>query len=103
DKFEKLLDDLNLLRPKGKTVLKLEEAFDVAAELGYPVLVRPSYVIGGSRMEIVYNEDELDAYLSNSHNFKNKHQILIDKYLRVIEIEEDAITDGDTTIVQGIM
>lgn len=103
DKFEKLLDDLNLLRPKGKTVLKLEEAFDVAAELGYPVLVRPSYVIGGSRMEIVYNEDELDAYLTKSLNFQTKHPILIDKYLTGIEIEVDAISDGDTTIVPGIM
>lgn len=53
DKFEQLLNDLNLLRPKGKTVLRLEEAFEVANDIGYPVLVRPSYVIGGSRMEII--------------------------------------------------
>ena len=103
DKFEMLLDELNLLRPKGKTVLKLDDAFEVANELGYPVLVRPSYVIGGSRMEIVYDDDELKAYLAKSMDYDTKHPILIDKYLTGIEVEVDAISDGETTIVPGIM
>src|SRR5699024_7093801 len=64
DKLELLLDELKLLRAKGKIVLKLDDAYEVANELGYPVLVRPSYVIGGSRMEIVYDDDELKAYLA---------------------------------------
>lgn len=102
DKFEILLAELDLLRPKGKTVLKLEQAMETAKEIGYPVLVRPSYVIGGSRMEIVYNDDELYAYLA-----KNKvtydHPVLIDKYVTGIEVEVDAISDGENTIIPGIM
>src|SRR5699024_12020820 len=92
-----------LLRPKGKTVLKLDDAYEVANELGYPVLVRPSYVIGGSRMEIVYDDDELKAYLAKSMDYDTKHPILIDKYLTGIEVEVDDISDGETTIMLGIM
>ncbi|MFC4557041.1 carbamoyl-phosphate synthase large subunit [Virgibacillus kekensis] len=103
DKFELLLDDLDLLRPKGKSVLKLDRAREVASELGYPVLVRPSYVIGGSRMEIVYDDDELNAYLAKSNGIDDQHPILIDKYITGIEIEVDAISDGQTVIVPGIM
>ncbi|ASN05831.1 carbamoyl-phosphate synthase large subunit [Virgibacillus necropolis] len=103
DKFEQLLNDLDLLRPKGKSVLKLDQALDVANEIGYPVLVRPSYVIGGSRMEIVYDDEELNAYLAKSNSTDDKHPILIDKYITGIEVEVDAISDGETTIVPGIM
>ncbi|GAQ18858.1 carbamoyl-phosphate synthase large chain [Oceanobacillus picturae] len=103
DKFEILLDELDLLRPKGKAVKKMNQALDVANEIGYPVLVRPSYVIGGSRMEIVYNEDELKAYLAKTTNMNTEHPILVDKYITGIEIEVDAISDGETTIVPGIM
>ncbi|PAV29935.1 carbamoyl phosphate synthase large subunit [Virgibacillus profundi] len=103
DKFEILLEELNLLRPKGKAVLKLDQALDVANDIGYPVLVRPSYVIGGSRMEIVYDDEELQSYLKKSNNINNEHPILIDKYITGIEVEVDAISDGETTIVPGIM
>src|SRR5699024_8710852 len=95
--------DLHLLRPKGKAVLNLSEATAVANSIGYPVLVRPSYVIGGSRMEIVYNDDELQAYLIKTESITDEHPILIDKYLTGIEVEVDAISDGETTIVPGIM
>ncbi|GAA0445702.1 carbamoyl-phosphate synthase (glutamine-hydrolyzing) large subunit [Lentibacillus halophilus] len=103
DKFEALLNELNLLRPKGKAVPQLDDAFDAARELGYPVLVRPSYVIGGSRMDVVHDEEELDAYLAKSDGADSEHPILIDKYLTGIEIEVDAISDGETVIVPGIM
>lgn len=103
DKFEQLLNDLDLLRPKGKTVVKLNQAFKAAEEIGYPVLVRPSYVIGGSRMEIVYDDEELQAYLAKSNGADDAHPILIDKYIIGIEVEVDAISDGESVIVPGIM
>ncbi|WP_010649424.1 carbamoyl-phosphate synthase large subunit [Oceanobacillus massiliensis] len=103
DKFEILLDELNLLRPNGKAVRKLDQAIKVANTIGYPVLVRPSYVIGGSRMEIVYDDKELETYLAKSDNIDPEHPILIDKYLTGIEAEVDAISDGETTIIPGIM
>uniref|UniRef100_UPI00301B06CC carbamoyl-phosphate synthase large subunit n=1 Tax=Oceanobacillus massiliensis TaxID=1465765 RepID=UPI00301B06CC len=103
DKFEILLDELNLLRPNGKAVRKLDQAIEVANTIGYPVLVRPSYVIGGSRMEIVYDDKELETYLAKSDNIDPEHPILIDKYLTGIEAEVDAISDGETTIIPGIM
>ncbi|WP_430786067.1 carbamoyl-phosphate synthase large subunit [Virgibacillus flavescens] len=103
DKFEQLLDELDLQRPQGKSVLKLNQALKVANEIGYPVLVRPSYVIGGSRMEIVYDDEELNGYLTKFSSTDDKHPILIDKYITGIEVEVDAISDGETTIVPGIM
>ncbi|RLL45258.1 carbamoyl-phosphate synthase large subunit [Oceanobacillus piezotolerans] len=103
DKFEQLLDNLNLVRPKGKAVRKYEDAITVANEIGYPVLVRPSYVIGGSKMEIVHHDEELQAYLAKSDNINPEHPILIDQYLTGMEVEVDAICDGETTIIPGIM
>ncbi|WP_010096749.1 carbamoyl-phosphate synthase large subunit [Ornithinibacillus scapharcae] len=103
DKFEVLLDELQLLRPEGKTVKRIEQAIDVAETIGYPVLVRPSYVIGGSRMEIVYSKQELELYLQKTGHITDRHPILIDKYITGIEVEVDAISDGETTIVPGIM
>ncbi|MCT2538033.1 carbamoyl-phosphate synthase large subunit [Aquibacillus koreensis] len=103
DKFEQLLSELNIAQPKGKSVRKLDQAIDAANEIGYPVLVRPSYVIGGSQMEIVYNDEELYNYLKKSNRIEHKHPVLIDKYLTGIEVEVDAISDGETTIIPGIM
>ncbi|WP_042144960.1 carbamoyl-phosphate synthase large subunit [Paucisalibacillus sp. EB02] len=103
DKFEVLLDELKLLRPQGKAVKHMDHAIEVAESIGYPVLVRPSYVIGGSRMEIVYNTEELEAYLEKTGHITDCHPILIDKYITGIEVEVDAISDGETTIVPGIM
>ncbi|MBM7571760.1 carbamoyl-phosphate synthase large subunit [Aquibacillus albus] len=103
DKFEQLLGELEIPQPKGKSVRQLDQAIDTANEIGYPVLVRPSYVIGGSQMEIVYNDDELYSYLNKTNHIKHKHPVLIDKYLTGIEMEVDAISDGETTIIPGIM
>ncbi|RYG74104.1 carbamoyl-phosphate synthase large subunit [Lentibacillus lipolyticus] len=103
DKFELFLNELDLPRPNGKAVSQLNEAFDAAGAIGYPVLVRPSYVIGGSRMDIVHDEEELQAYLAKSDGADSEHPILIDKYITGIEVEVDAISDGETVIVPGIM
>ncbi|GAA0299209.1 carbamoyl-phosphate synthase large subunit [Gracilibacillus halotolerans] len=103
DKFEQLLRELEIAQPKGKSVLKLNQAKETAKEIGYPVLVRPSYVIGGSQMEIVYNEEELEAYLEKTDHIEHRHPVLIDKYLTGIEVEVDAISDGETVIIPGVM
>ncbi|WP_066194076.1 MULTISPECIES: carbamoyl-phosphate synthase large subunit [Gracilibacillus] len=103
DKFEQLLQELDIPQPQGKSVRQLDQAKEAAAGIGYPVLVRPSYVIGGSQMEIVYNEEELEGYLAKTNHIKHKHPVLIDKYLTGIEVEVDAISDGETTIIPGVM
>ncbi|MGN8645078.1 carbamoyl-phosphate synthase large subunit [Gracilibacillus sp. HCP3S3_G5_1] len=103
DKFEQLLQELQIPQPQGKSVRQLAQAKEVAASIGYPVLVRPSYVIGGSQMEIVYSEAELENYLAKTNHIKHKHPVLIDKYLTGIEVEVDAISDGETTIIPGVM
>lgn len=101
--FEALLEKLSLRRPIGKTVTKSEEAIKVASDIGYPVLVRPSYVIGGSRMEIVYEESELHTYIEKYPDINEGEPLLIDQYVTGIEVDVDAISDGKTTIVPGIM
>lgn len=103
DKFEKALQDLDIPQPKGKTSTSKEEAILIADEIGYPVLVRPSYVLGGRAMEIVYNEKELAHYMENAVEASPEHPVLIDRYLTGKEVEVDAICDGETTIIPGIM
>ncbi|MDC3412858.1 carbamoyl-phosphate synthase large subunit [Aquibacillus sp. 3ASR75-11] len=103
DKFENLLNELNIPQPQGRSVHHLDQAIQTAKEIGYPVLVRPSYVIGGSQMEIIYTEVELQGYLKKTSKTHNEHPILIDKYLTGIEVEVDAISDGKTTVIPGIM
>ena len=103
DKFEKALQDLDIPQPKGKTSTSKEEAIVIADEIGYPVLVRPSYVLGGRAMEIVYNEKELAHYMENAVEASPEHPVLIDRYLTGKEVEVDAICDGETTIIPGIM
>ncbi|WP_153462520.1 MULTISPECIES: carbamoyl-phosphate synthase large subunit [Sediminibacillus] len=103
DKFEHLMNELDILQPQGKSVRQLDQAVAVAEQIGYPVLVRPSYVIGGSQMEIVYNNDELAAYLKKSNHIKHTHPILIDKYLTGIELEVDAVCDGENIVIPGMM
>ncbi|CQR47763.1 Carbamoyl-phosphate synthase large chain [Paraliobacillus sp. PM-2] len=103
DKFEQMLSRIDVPQPKGKSVKQLDQAKEAANEIGYPVLVRPSYVIGGSQMEIVYSDEELFTYLEKNTKMKHKHPVLIDKYLTGIEVEVDAISDGETTIIPGIM
>ncbi|HAI79596.1 MAG TPA: carbamoyl-phosphate synthase large subunit, partial [Chryseobacterium sp.] len=80
-----------------------EEALVIAEEIGYPVLVRPSYVLGGRAMEIVYDEKDLAHYMTNAVKESSEHPILIDRYLTGQEVEVDAISDGETVVIPGIM
>src|SRR5690625_2935404 len=103
NKFEQLLEELNLAKPNGKAVTTKQKAIEIANEIGYPVLVRPSYVIGGAQMEIVHNEEELNNYLQIVTNISEEKPLLIDQYLTGIEVDVDAISDGETTFIPGIM
>lgn len=103
EKFDELLEKLGITRPKGKGVWSLEEGLEEASRLGFPVLVRPSYVIGGQGMEITHDEEELKFYLENAFAKDKKNPILIDKYLMGREIEVDAISDGENVLIPGIM
>ncbi|MGG0382294.1 carbamoyl-phosphate synthase large subunit [Priestia filamentosa] len=103
DKFEKALARLGVPQPLGKTATSTEQAVNIAREIGYPVLVRPSYVLGGRAMEIVYKEEELLYYMENAVKAHPDHPVLIDRYLTGQEIEVDAICDGETVVIPGIM
>ncbi|TCJ06048.1 carbamoyl-phosphate synthase large subunit [Cytobacillus praedii] len=103
DKFEQALSELHIPQPKGKTALSVEEAVKIANGIGYPVLVRPSYVLGGRAMEIVYKEEELLHYMKNAVKVNPEHPVLIDRYLTGKEIEVDAISDGENVLIPGIM
>ena len=103
EKFEAVLEKLDIKRPKGVAVWSLNEGKIEAEKLGYPVLVRPSYVLGGQGMEITYDEKELSKYLDNSFERDSKNPVLIDKYLIGKEIEVDAICDGEKILIPGIM
>ncbi|GEP79938.1 carbamoyl-phosphate synthase large subunit [Staphylococcus carnosus] len=101
--FEALLNKIDVPQPKGKTATSPEEALENAREIGYPVVVRPSYVLGGRAMEIVYNDAELGNYMREAVKASPEHPVLVDRYLTGKEIEVDAICDGDTVIIPGIM
>lgn len=103
EKFDALLEELNIARPKGKGVWSVGEGIEEANRLKFPVLVRPSYVIGGQGMEITHDEEELVFYLENAFAKDKKNPILIDKYLMGREIEVDAISDGENILIPGIM
>ncbi len=103
EKFDELLESLGIRRPKGKGVWSVEEGVKVANELKFPVLVRPSYVLGGQGMEITYNEKQLIKYLSEAFGKDSKNPVLIDRYLGGREIEVDAICDGTDVFIPGIM
>ncbi|WP_145023652.1 carbamoyl-phosphate synthase large subunit [Paenibacillus sp. Y412MC10] len=102
-KFEALLSRLQIAQPKGSTVTSVDEAVDTAQSLGYPVLVRPSYVLGGRAMEIVYSDDELLSYMEQAVKINPEHPVLIDRYMLGKEVEVDAICDGETVVIPGIM
>ncbi|OAB33881.1 carbamoyl-phosphate synthase large subunit [Paenibacillus glacialis] len=102
-KFEALLSRLNIPQPNGKTVTSVGEAVETAQKIGYPVLVRPSYVLGGRAMEIVYSDDELLNYMEYAVQINPEHPVLIDSYMLGKEVEVDAICDGETVIIPGIM
>ncbi|MBO7293444.1 MAG: carbamoyl-phosphate synthase large subunit, partial [Clostridia bacterium] len=101
--FENLLNELNIPRAKGKAVTKLEDGIAAAAEIGYPVLVRPSFVLGGRAMQIVANEDQLRHYLKTAVEIDEDKPVLVDKYIEGREVEVDAICDGHNVFVPGIM
>ena len=103
EKFDELLEKLNINRPKGIAVWSTEEGVKHASEIGYPVLVRPSYVLGGQGMEITYDEAKLSKYLESAFLRDSKNPVLIDKYLTGREIEVDAICDGKDILIPGIM
>ncbi|PZL04485.1 carbamoyl-phosphate synthase large subunit, partial [Staphylococcus aureus] len=101
--FEALLRKINVPQPQGKSATSPEEALANAAEIGYPVVVRPSYVLGGRAMEIVDNDKELENYMTQAVKASPEHPVLVDRYLTGKEIEVDAICDGETVIIPGIM
>lgn len=103
DKFLNLLKNLNIPYPPGGAAYSLEDAVRVAEKIGYPVLVRPSYVLGGRAMEIVYSRDELEKYIKAAIEISIKHPILIDKYILGKEAEVDGISDGEDVLIPGIM
>ncbi len=103
DRTHWLLNSLGIPYPPGKAVTSMEEALKVAREVGYPVLVRPSYVLGGRAMDIVYNEEEMRSYLEYVVSVAPDRPILVDKYLAGTEAEVDAICDGETCLIPGIM
>lgn len=102
-RFEELLRSLNIAQPLGITVTSIDEAVEKSAHLGFPVIVRPSYVLGGRAMEIVYNEHELLDYMKRAVQINPEHPVLIDRYMIGREMEVDAICDGETVFIPGIM
>ena len=103
EKFSQLLDILDIATPKGCAVKNREEAFEAAPRLGYPLVVRPSFVIGGRAMQVVYSDEELDKYLKEAVKLSHEHPVLIDKYVEGKEIEVDAVADGEDVLIPGIM
>ncbi len=103
DAFEKVMKQLNLLQPKGEAVTSIEDGIKVANEIGYPVLVRPSYVLGGRAMQIVSNQKALEKYLKTAVEINKKQPVLVDKYIIGKELEVDAVCDGKDVFVPGIM
>ncbi len=102
-KFEALLQSLNIAQPPGGTVTSVDQAVGTASKFGYPVLVRPSYVLGGRAMEIVYSDEELLNYMKTAVKINPEHPVLIDRYMLGKEVEVDAICDGETVLIPGIM
>ncbi len=103
DCFEKIVESLGIPQPKGKAVTQIEEGVRTAEEIGYPVLVRPSYVLGGRAMQIVSNESELRQYLQSAVEINTEQPVLVDKYIFGRELEVDAVCDGKDVFIPGIM
>ena len=101
--FDEILEECQIPRPTGGTVFTAEEAKEVANRLGYPVLVRPSYVLGGQGMQIAINDNDIDEFIGIINRIAQDHPILVDKYLQGKEIEIDAVCDGDDILIPGIM
>ena len=101
--FDALLEGLGIMRPMGKAVVSVDEALAVAREIGFPVLIRPSFVLGGRAMEIVYDEEHLKRYMTYAVDVSPKSPILIDRYIIGKEVEVDCISDGQDVLIPGIM
>ncbi|MBP2650673.1 MAG: Carbamoyl-phosphate synthase large subunit glutamine-dependent [Firmicutes bacterium] len=103
ERFDALLEELHIPRPQGGTVTSADEAIAAAEKVGFPVVVRPSYVLGGRAMEIVYNNKELRDYMKYAVKASAEHPVLVDRYMQGTEVEIDAISDGEIVIIPGIM
>ena len=103
ERFDELLERSGIKRPKGHTIMTTEEALAAARDLGYPVLMRPSYVLGGQNMIIAYCDEDIQEYMAIILSHKQDNPVLIDKYLSGMEIEVDAICDGENILIPGIM
>ncbi len=101
--FDEVLNNCNITRPQGGTVYTVGEAKEIANKLGYPVLVRPSYVLGGQGMEIAYDDTDVEKLINEINKIAQEHPILVDKYIMGKEIEVDAICDGEEVLIPGIM
>ncbi len=103
DLFENVMEELNLIKPRGEAVTNIKDGIRVADEIGYPVLVRPSYVLGGRAMQIVSNKKALEKYLKTAVEINKKQPVLVDKYIIGKELEVDAVCDGKDVFIPGIM
>ena len=101
--LDALLESFKIKRPQGLTVMNVDEALKAADELGYPVLLRPSYVIGGQNMSIVYNDTEVKAYMTRILSTGIENPVLVDKYMKGMELEVDVISDGKDVLIPGVM
>ena len=104
ERFQKLLNDLNLRQPPNGTVRNIQQAVKVANKIGFPLVVRPSYVLGGRAMEIVYSENDLRDYMEKAVEVSNSSPVLLDRFLNdATEVDVDAISDGNDVFIAGIM
>ena len=104
ERFQKLVDDLELRQPPNRTARNRDEAIEMGADVGYPLIVRPSYVLGGRAMEIVHNEEDLAEYMAAAIDVSNDSPVLLDRFLDLaIEVDVDAVCDGDRVLIGGIM
>nr|WP_269140853.1 carbamoyl-phosphate synthase large subunit [Pectinatus frisingensis] len=103
ERFDELLETTHILRPRGESVTTVEGAVKAAEDISYPCVIRPSYVLGGRAMEIVYNEEELRDYMARAVKVSPQHPVLIDHYMEGREVEVDAICDGTDVVIPGIM
>ena len=104
ERFQKLVDDLELRQPPNRTARNRDEALEMGADVGYPLIVRPSYVLGGRAMEIVHNEEDLAEYMAAAIDVSNDSPVLLDRFLDLaIEVDVDAVCDGDRVLIGGIM
>ncbi len=104
ERFQQLVEELELLQPPNRTARSTEEAVRLAEQVGYPLVVRPSYVLGGRAMEVVFNEEELRAYMDEAVSVSNQSPVLLDRFLDMaVEVDVDAVCDGEAVLIGGIM